>query len=154
MQHTRFFKIIILLLVLLNGSMLAYIWLKNDKQPRGKAALDYMINKLDLNQQQKEQFEQLRREHHENNTAIRELGKQLHDDFFAALAGNDTLLVNQLADSIALLQKQQELKTWKHFKTLRNLCNPEQQKKFDEMIKETMMLNAPPPPGHIGPGRK
>jgi len=87
----------------------------------------------------------------ELQSGLREKGKKLHDDFFDALKGNDSLLVERMADSIASFQKVQELSTFYHFKQIRSICTEEQKKKFDGLIKETMMKMAPPPSGHMGP---
>jgi len=152
MQREKFLKRIIALLVLINIATLAFMWMQQDKQqPRGEGALEYLTKELKLSDAQQQQFKALRDEHRASHKTLRKKRKKLHDDFFDALKGNDSLLVDRLADSIAAFQKVQELSTFYHFKKIRAICREEQKKKFDELIKETMMKMAPPPPGHIGP---
>lgn len=155
MKRENFLKRVIALLVLINIATLTYIWMQKDsQQPRGEGALEYLTKELNLSDAQQQQFKALRDEHRASHKPLREKGKKLHDNFFDALKGNDSLLVDRLADSIAVFQKVQELSTFYHFKKIRAICTEEQKKQFDGLIKETMMKMAPPPSGHIGPAER
>jgi hypothetical protein len=151
MKKERFYKLVILLLLLINAATLTWLWLQNGKKGARENAVDYLTQQLNLDAGQRRRIDILREEHHEGNMAIRKQNRQLHDDFFDALKTNDSTRVESLADSIAVLHKKQELLTWYHFKQIREICNGEQKKKFDELIRETMRIMAPPPPGHLGP---
>ena len=151
MKGDKFLKRVIALLILINIATLAYMWMQGNKQPRGEGALEYLTKKLDLSEEQQQKFKALKDEHRSVQNDLREKGKRLHDDFFNALKTDDSLLVERMADSLAAFQKVQELSTFYHFKKIRALCTEEQKKKFDELIKETMMKMAPPPSGHMGP---
>ncbi len=152
MKGEKFLKRIIALLVLINIATLSYMWIQAGKeQPRGEGALEYLTKELNLSEAQQQQFKALRDEHRVSHKPLRQKGKKLHDDFFDALKGNDSLLVERMADSIAAFQKVQELSTFYHFKQIRAICTEEQKKKFDGLIKETMMKMAPPPSGQMGP---
>jgi hypothetical protein len=156
MKKERFYKLVIMLLVLLNAVTLSWLWVQGGEKKHGEGALEYLTQQLQLSREQQKKLNMLRTEHHEGNAGIRKNNRQLHDNFFDALKTNDSIQAEKLADSISVLHKKQELFTWYHFKKIRDLCTEEQKKKFDELIKETMFKMAPPPPGHIGPppGRK
>ena len=57
------------------------------------------------------------------------------------------------ADAIMINQKAIEMATFYHFEEVRSICTPDQQKMFDEVIKEALRMMSPPPPGppHGGP---
>jgi Spy/CpxP family protein refolding chaperone len=151
MKKERFYKLVIVLLLLINAGTLAWLWLGGDSKGPREGAVEYLAGQLNLDAAQRRQIEALREEHHQGNMEIRNRNKQLHDDFFDALKTSDSTQVESLADSMAALHKKQELLTWYHFKKIREVCNAGQKKKFDELIKETMRRMAPPPPGHLGP---
>jgi len=111
---------------------------------------EFLSHELKFDNEQRNQYDQLRREHHSTIQAIEEKSRIIHDRFFSLLQNKstDSTLVAHLADSISSNQKQIELVTFYHFKKVRAICNPEQQKRFDEVIGEAlqMMLPKPPPP--------
>ncbi|MGZ3904989.1 MAG: hypothetical protein ACXVC6_14910, partial [Bacteroidia bacterium] len=78
----------------------------------------------------------------------REKNHAMHHRFFDLLhSQNDSALVKQLADSMAFYQVQMELLTYDHFKKIRAICKPDQQKKFDEVINKALEMMGPPRPG-------
>ena len=120
MKGEKFLKQIIAVLVLINMATLSYMWLKNgDRKGRGEGALEYLTNELQLSDEQQKQFSVLRKEHNEEHKHYRQKGKQLHDDFFASLKVDDSVLTEKIADSISVFQKQLELSTFYHFKKIR-----------------------------------
>ena len=154
MDNSKFLKIVIVILLLINIGMLAFIWTTNhphDRPPHGGGdAVKFLTHELKLTDAQQKQFEELRNQHHESVEAIQHKSRKVHDDYFN-LIGNpaaDSAMVNATADSILALQKQIELITFYHFKSVRAICTPEQQKKFDEVISEALARMAPKSPRH------
>ncbi|MGZ3862329.1 MAG: Spy/CpxP family protein refolding chaperone [Bacteroidia bacterium] len=157
MQSTRFYKIAIAVLVVLNISTLTFMWMahRQNPAPRGPAgAFEFLAKELKLDDTQLKQFDEMHKALHEEATQIREKNHAMHHRFFDLLhVQNDSGLVKQLADSMAYYQVQMELLTFNHFKKIRGICRPEQQKKFDEVINQALEMMGPRPGGPPrGPG--
>jgi len=160
MDNSKFLKIVIIILLIINICTLGFIWTHHHMGPppphdHGGNAGDFLQHELKLNDQQQKQFDQLRDEHHEEAEQLQKEGRELHRKFFDLLHSTaDSATVLQLAASIADNQKQMEMMTFNHFKKVRALCTPDQQKRFDEVIDEAMRMMAPKPPGREGPPRE
>lgn len=156
METTRFLKIVIIILLLINTGTLLFIWTQGSHHapppPPRESVFDFLTRELQLDKQQQEQYEQLRDEHHQAVENLQENSRKLHRQYFELLnvSAVDSMKVNSMADSMASVQKQIELVTFYHFRQVRSICRPEQQKKFDEVIDEALRMMAPPPP----PGRR
>jgi protein CpxP len=159
MENSRFLKIAIIVLLLINIATLTFMWTGRKHYdghmppppphaPRPPAAFEFLTHELNLDEAQIKQFDALRKEHHENAQLIQEKSRKMHHRFFDLLGNTtaDSALSVQLADSMALFQKQMEMLTFNHFKKVRAICKPGQQKKFDEVINEALQMMAPKPP--------
>lgn len=157
MDNSKFLKIIIVVLLLLNTGTLAFMWTNNHRMgpppppPHERQdVFEFLTYELKFNDEQRNQYDQLRKEHHKAIEAIQENGRSTHDNFYALLQNKsaDSALVSQLADSISYNQKQIELLTFYHFQKVRAICNHQQQKKFDEVIRDALHMMFPKPPTH------
>ena len=156
MDNSKFLKIVIVILLLINIGTLAFMWTNNHPHghpPHGGGdAVEFLTHELKLNDAQQKQFEELRHQHHDAVEALQHQGRKLHDDYFNLIGNStaDSVIVSAAADSILALQKQIELITFYHFKSVRAICTPEQQRKFDEVISEALARMAPKLPHENG----
>lgn len=140
---------VIVALLLINTGTLVFMFMHGgppaDNGPR--AVSEWLTEQLHFNPQQQEQYRNLQEEHRKNMEPIHERDRNLHDRFFQLLQGAeaDSATINQLADSIAENRKQTDLTTFYDFQKIRAICNPEQQKKFDQIIGEALRMMAPHP---------
>lgn len=143
----KFLYFIIIALLLMNGGTIAFMFLHHPPNPQQEVAR-WLTEKLNLTKEQQKQYEVLREEHRNNMDVIHAQDRNLHDRYFDLLKGEsiDSVLVSQLADSIALSRKQTELTTFYDFKKIRSICNAGQQKKFDEIIGEALKMMGSRPP--------
>lgn len=144
----KFLYFIIIALLLTNAATLAFMFMhkpKHEGNPREVSR--WLTEQLKLNAVQQEQYKVLQEEHRKNMENIHQQDRNLHDRYFQLLNGEavDSVLVNQLADSIAINRKQTELTTFYDFKKIRAICNAEQQQKFDEIIGEALRMMGPGP---------
>jgi len=157
MENTRFLKIIIIVLLLVNIATLSFMWVSHNRHggghmpppPHGRGgpnAFEFLVHELKLDEGQVKQFEEMRNKHHLNVQDIQEKSRDMHHRFFNLLAKNDSTSAVPLADSMAQYQKQIELLTFNHFLQVRAICKPEQQKKFDTVINEALRMMAPKQP--------
>lgn len=162
MENTRFLKITIIVLLLVNIGTLVFMWANRQQQeqppmpPRGGGgpggAFAYLTNELKLDDQQKEKLEVLRTSHRQEADRIDRISGPMHHRFFNMLGKADPAAVDKMADSLAWCQKQRELITYKHFADIRALCTPEQQKRFDVVVNDALRMMARQPKGPGRPG--
>lgn len=157
MENNRFLKITIIVLLLINIATLCFMWSGRKHHdthmppspPHGPGgAFEFLVHELNFDEMQIKQFEALRNEHHKNAELIQEKSHDMHRRFFNLLKNlpADSGVSSQLADSMAMYQKQLEMLTFNHFKKVREICKPEQQKRFDEVINNALEMMAPKPP--------
>lgn len=148
---------LVITLVVLNIAVLGYMWFAphggRPGGPRdGRAPGGLVIKELKFDESQQKQFESLRNDHHSAMVKIGEASHHLHDQLFNSLAtANDTsALADSLISEIAKLEIEKEKITYHHLRLVRQMCNPGQQKTFDDMIAKAMAKNhredGPPPP--------
>lgn len=153
MAEKTFFKTVIIVLVLINISTLAYVWLAN-KPPRddrngNENVVNFLTRELNLDDAKKNKLAALHDDYQHKMRGVHEHLRNLHSPFFNLLRIPlaDTLQVSTVIDSMAVYHKQMEWLTFQQFKDIRNICTPAQQQKFDDIVDETMRLLAPGPPG-------
>lgn len=139
------------LLTLLNIALLVTIWQKTGPRqgpsgPDGGPA-PRIIRELGLTSDQQSQFERLKEAHHQSMVELREKGHELRDEFFELLKTDqpDSTIVHEKARAIARNQQEIEMVTFDHFSEVRKLCDANQKKKFDAMIKDVLHSMAAPP---------
>jgi periplasmic protein CpxP/Spy len=141
----------VILLVIVNVAVLVTIWLTHHrpKPDRGTPA-DFLIKELGLNNEQQGKLRSLAKEHHEQSMQIRGQIKEARHDLFKLLRQTDVSDSSKkaAADNVAKSLEQLDLLTFDHFRQVRAICTPEQQKKFDQIIEEVLeMIATGPPPG-------
>ncbi len=150
---------LVLLLLVANAATIATFWLNRTKHPAHPQGTpnEFLIEQLQLDTKQQEQLEALVKEHRGKVEQLREKVRAAKDSFFDLLKQPNVTDSTRRAAAAAIstITEQIDLLTLDHFQKIRELCNPEQQKKFDAIIHQvTAMLGAPRPPmglGHQGP---
>lgn len=135
--------IMTIVLMLLNGALLAFFWLgplhlPPDDRPAGGDRAQRLVHELNLDAAQQKEYAKLRAEHQEMMMTIGKNDRRLHDALFERIeTGRDSDAVSDsLIGLIAGNRKQTELATFHHLSALRKLCTPAQQKRFDEIVKD------------------
>jgi periplasmic protein CpxP/Spy len=158
MTKDSFYKIVISMLLLINIGILAFLWTdrRNEGPMHGHHRMGppppdrMIIERLDLNDKQIDQFDELKHEHHSEMVAIQRQSAQLHKDLFLLLKTKDvdTIHRDSILRQLQVLDTRKELATFDHFQKLRSILVPEQQANFDEFVEElSRRLLAPLPPG-------
>jgi Spy/CpxP family protein refolding chaperone len=145
----------VIFLTVLNTVLIVLLWTSREERPvhegpppRDRAALnEFIIKELSLDAGQQQQFETLRREHRAQAERLQQDMRPLRDSLFNYGANPGADRVNALTQSIGRKQAELELVTYSHFKSLRDICNDDQKKKFDEIIGDVLRKMAPKPPG-------
>ncbi len=166
LENTRFTGAALLLLLALNSTLLVVLILKRPGPPphfpmmqppppgpAGDAAKNYLIRELDFSDEQQAKFETLIDKHRKNAFAIQSEIHGMRDSMVHQLESEnpDTTIINSLAQKIGVDQSQLEKNTFHHFLEVKAICNPDQQKKFAEVIGRALQMLAPPPGPRMPP---
>lgn len=154
MRKERFYRFVILALLLLNLGVLVYLLRGNngqDEQAARREPAGFIIERLQLDSQQQEVFDRLKHKHQRASRLLKDESKTLHDALFKTLVqqGTDKLLVDSLMKEIAENDAAKEQLNYEHFKELKMLLKPEQRKLYDEFIEDIARQFGPrqgPPP--------
>lgn len=145
---------LVIVLLVANAATLVLFWLNKSQgppQPKGSPK-DFLLKELKLDTKQQEQLEVLMKEHREAAKGIRMKVKEAKDSLFALIKepGITDSIKQAAAANASRYTEQLDVLTLNNFQKIRSLCNPDQQKKFDEIIKEVLGMMAQP--GPRGPG--
>jgi len=153
MNTTKFLKIVIFILLLINVATITFLWINKPRQ--NDTVGDFFAKELKFTDQQKEQFEVLRDEHRAQRESLKESNKEKHDAYFDLLKNPniDSVTVRKAAQEITKIKEQEELSIFYHFQKVRAICDDEQQHKFDKIINEAAkMMNPQRPPRRVEDG--
>jgi protein CpxP len=147
MDQSKFLKVVIIILLVINIGTLAIMWLQRPHPAGSKGEIaEYLTRELNFNETQKRQFEDLRNEHHDAMETVLMKDRKMHDAYFDMLQSpGDSANISAMADSLAANRKQIELITFNHFKKVREICDEQQKKKFDDVINNALRMMARPP---------
>lgn len=158
-SKNKWVGISLLLLVLVNLGTLTTLWMMraNREGPPAKAGsgvVDFIVQELGFDSAQKKQLILLREEHQQKIRQIRRKNRDAKNIFFELLKDSSLTeeALNKAAIASAAYDAETDKLTFLHFKEIRKICTPEQQKKFDLVIQEVLQMIAPPPPGENPPG--
>lgn len=140
----------VLLLFLLNMGTIGFLYLQ---QPVHEAPLPpkrfdkMLIETLQLNDEQIRQFNVKKRQHHE---AIMQLDRQMKapvEAYFHQLnEPADATASEQLEKQITAIYTAKLHITYRHFEDIKNICTPEQQAHFQELIPQMIQVMEARPP--------
>jgi Spy/CpxP family protein refolding chaperone len=141
MNQIKTFKLLVVVLAIMNISLLAIMWFHRPPMgegPRGpKGDMNrFLVNELRLTEKQQQQFDSLFDDHQHEMESIKMRGKELHDLLFDELAiTNETNKSDSLINLIGENRKIGEKELFEHLSKVRALCNEKQKVKFDRIIK-------------------
>jgi len=141
MNQIKTFKLLIVVLAIMNISLLAIMWFHRPPMGEGPGGSTrdrsrFLIHELHFNENQREQFDVLFESHQQKMEKIKMRGKELHDLMFDELAiTNETNKSDSLITLIGENRKSGEKELFEHLSKVRALCNEKQKDKFDRIIK-------------------
>ncbi len=157
MKSLSWKNVLIGLLLGLNITVLASIWMTNKKidhrqmnhhespmpegpkhnRPEPHNRIEHVFkSELGFSDDQMKQFKILKEEHRENTKKyLREL-KELKKEMFTSISDENNINGEAITKEIGEKQTALELLTLHHFTDLRNLCNEDQKKQFDEILDQ------------------
>lgn len=141
LKNNKYIGWVVILLAILNVVLLVFIWTGRNRPRNNSPRAGMMVfeERLALNETQARQLKQLRDDHFKTMMQLRnesqETRKSLHSLWAEANASNK---VTELTQRMGSLHAAIEKATFDHFAQIRAICSPEQQKIFDELIKDVL----------------
>ena len=150
MTDTKFLRIIIVCLIVLNIGTLSYLLLNRPGNSRGPGGRERIIEFLseELNFIFNFYQSNIVKENREQIEEIQAEDRKLHDNYFNYLNQNnpDSAVVDSMATLMSHKRKQIEIQSFYHFSMVRTICTEEQKAKFDRIINDALRMMAPRPP--------
>lgn len=144
---------LVILLLLINITTIAGIWKLIDPRtltmmpPPPPSPKDFIISKLNLDDDQQKVFEELRKEHFEQMRGLQEQIRDEKDAMYDLLKSSSPDTVQTYLHIARIMQSEERLEriTFEHFRKVRAICNQEQQQHFDAIIDQVMRMVMRPP---------
>ncbi len=164
-NRNKGWAIAFLLLIFLNIATLTALWLMKDGKPLPflkdkdpkSGVVDFLVKELGFDSLQKQKLISLRDAHQKKVMGLRKMNREAKDAFFDLLQRSDLpdSVIENGAKNAARFDQELDVLTFRHFSEIRNLCNEEQKKKFENVIKQVLRMigpqqggrqQGPPPP--------
>ena len=156
-NRNKGWAIAFLLLIFLNIATLTALWLMKDGKPLPflkdkdpkSGVVDFLVKELGFDSLQKQKLIALRDEHQQKVMALRKMNREAKDAFFDLLQKSDLpdSAIENGAKNAAHFDQELDVLTFRHFRDIRNLCNEEQKKKFENIIRQVLRMIGPPQGG-------
>ena len=153
-NKTKWWAIAVIALIVLNATTLTIFWVERKsnhdlppKQENRGATASYLTKELAFDSIQQLQYNQLVLKHRQSTRQIRKEIRNAKDAFFELLSDSSISddSIKAASKRVSDIEQQLDILTFNHFKEVRTICNAEQKKKFDSIIKNAVQMMAPPP---------
>lgn len=156
MKRETLLTLSIVLLLLLNLGTLGYLFIAQRHGPPPLRIDKTIIETLNWNEEQQQQFEKLK---HEHRTAMNRLDDQNEETarkYFTLLNSSpvDTAQKDSLEQVMASFEKQKAAITFSHFEDLKKICTPEQVNNFDALVPQLIGILIASHPKNGSPPRR
>lgn len=156
-ERTKLLVSLIVILVFINLTTLATIWLTKPTKAMGpeipNGPKQFIIEKLDFDEEQTEAFDELRAEHFTEMQGLRKQIYESKESLYNLIKSDevDTALMYSSIANIGMYEEKAERITLEHFRKVRQLCNEEQKQQFDLIISDVVRMIMVPQQHHGGP---
>lgn len=142
----KILSILVVVLLVLNITTIAGAWKLlnkvNNADAKTSSAKNFLITKLEFDEEQQAQFETLRKEHFEQIAGLLTSIQNEKSDMYTLLKSNnpDTALTYMHIARIMQQEERLERITFEHFRKVRALCSDEQKQHFDVIIDQVLRM--------------
>ena len=145
MKTTKFYKLVIVVLILVNLTTLFFLW-KGPRRPKHPERNE-LVEMLDLSGNAKTKILALQDDHFKKKDALIKRSRNLHESLFKSFndKSKDSSEIKMLIDKIVENQRETEQMTFDYFKVVNSLCTPDQQKRLQELIHDVLKRAGGPP---------
>jgi ribosomal protein S17E len=136
MTKERLLTIAVVFLLLLNVIVIGSLFTKKQEPVSAPELHKVLVQELNLDEAQQKKFFYLRDQHHEMIEDLDKKFKRTFDAYLELLKTESEITLDSLENQMGMLEKTKASITWQHFQHVKELCNDEQKKKFDELIPQ------------------
>lgn len=151
--RNKILSLLLLFLLLTNIGMLVFFVYTKPASPqkrpdkdKGGEMLQMLEKQVGFTPEQLVKYKSLKGEHFDSVRPYFSEMRIAKDNFFKLIRNSaiPDSVINAAADTIAAKQKKIDLKTFRYFQRLRNICTPQQQPAFDSVVSQVLKkMNAP-----------
>ncbi|MFP5042818.1 Spy/CpxP family protein refolding chaperone [Parasediminibacterium sp. JCM 36343] len=150
-NNNRWWAVAVLLLMIANITTLCFFWVTSQRgnmPPMGNkgGAAAFLIKELAFDSNQQRAYQALIKQHQETIREIKPRLKEAKEAYFSLLC-DTSITENKIKAAAAkanTVEAEIDIAGFHHFQEVRKLCTPQQQKKFDSVIVQTVRMMAPP----------
>lgn len=149
-------NILLVILLLANIVTLGLFWFRTMQPPvppEQAGVIGFLTKELKFDPKQQEALKQLLQQHRDETKETRNKVKEGKDQFFDLL-NDDTIsdsAIEKASYAAVDAQRQMDVMVFRHFKRIKALCNAEQKKRFNEIVKDAIHRMGRPGPGEGRP---
>jgi protein CpxP len=136
-MKTKLLPILLILLIVLNGVLIFMLINKPHQNKGSRQERSFLFEKLQFTDHQKDEFIILDEAHMEIMMSFEDGIKKNKDILFNSFS-DDAINIDSLSTVIGALQAKKEVEVFRFFKSVRKICNKEQQEKFDKIINKAI----------------
>ncbi len=138
MKREKLLTIAVVLLFVLNIATIGFLFLQRGHRPPPMRMEKFIPESLGFNEEQIQQFDGLRKDHHAQMQLLDEQNKQVLVSYLQLLEADfiNTLQKDSLEKIISGIQQARATVTLNHFQKLKMICNASQKQKFNALIPE------------------
>ncbi len=147
MKTTRFYKLTILALLLLNMATLFFLW--RGAKHHGPPERNQLVEHLALEGDVRAKVLLLQDDHFKRKGQLVDRSRKMHEQlltYFSHPEKNDSKVVSKKIDQIVENQREIEQMTFDYFKEVSSYCNSEQKELLSELIRDVLKHAGGPPP--------
>lgn len=143
MKSSRFYKIIIAFLVVLNIGILGFFWF--NKPPKHGPPTP-IVEIISFESGVKSQISELEKEHHRKKRALMDRSRELHQEFYSDMNRTDEEELLYL-QKIGSVQMEIDEMTYDFFQEVMKLCTEEQKVELKKIVQGAIQhFDGPKPP--------
>jgi protein CpxP len=134
MKQSRYPQIIIILLIISNILLIAFVFLRRPPHPEGPKNL--IIERLHFDKKQIGKYDLLIEKHRKDISENEDQMMNLKSQLYKTIETENTSQKDSLIRMIGKKQEEAELINYQHFVDIKKLCKPDQQKDFAELVND------------------
>jgi len=144
-MRKKILYVFLIFMLIINAMLLYMIIEKKGKKDHVKGQT-FLMQELNFSEDQKKQFLVLDKAHRQRMMQIDDESKELRETLFNSYQV-ETSSRDSLMTRFGNLEAARQDELFSFFAKVRKLCDEEQSKKFDEIIKKALHRQGPKPPG-------
>jgi hypothetical protein len=144
MKGTKFYKWIIVVLVVINLATLAFMWFGRPPHPPHPGDEPRLASEIGLTGDDKKKVDTLEKQHHIDKQELMKKDSELHKELFSKIGSGDD--VSAIQEKLNSNKEEIEEMTFNFFDEIAGFCNDTQLNALKDHVDHRLMQLGPPPP--------